>query len=226
LSCTKFYLKNNIIKDISQILIVSYKICESFLLIYLCNRIFATIFVMRNNHCFFGDSTKNIIIISYMKSKHIKQTITTCLLIALISGCASSTLIQSIPNRAKLTIDGSHVGTTPYKMRDTKITGTTTSIKLESEGYEPLHTTITKDEEVNPGAVIAGIFFYIPFLWTMRYNPVHTYELQKTSNQNEVKEERTITTTTGEKIRELKRLFDEGIITEEEFEKGKRKLLE
>lgn len=74
-------------------------------------------------------------------------------------GCASSTIIQSIPTGAKLYVDGESVGQTPYKLKDSKITGATTYIKLEMEGYENKITSISKDEEVNVGAVVGGLFF-------------------------------------------------------------------
>lgn len=160
-----------------------------------------------------------------MNYKLLQQSIASLLLVALISSCASSTLIQSVPTGAKLFIDGSLVGKTPYRMRDTKITGASTSIRIESEGYEPLFTIITKDEEVNPGAVIGGFFFLFPFLWTMQYQPWRNYELQKKTDSFKA-EPLFLTTSAVERIRELKKLLDEGIITKEEFEKGKRKILE
>ena len=85
------------------------------------------------------------------------------------------TLIQSNPSNAKLYIDGQHVGQTPYKHRDSKIVGSSLMVKIEKEGYQPLITTITKDEEVNVGAIVGGLFFVVPFLWTMQYQPCLLY---------------------------------------------------
>jgi len=95
----------------------------------------------------------------------------------LLPGCASTTMIQSIPDGAKVYLNEELAGTTPYLHSDTKIVGSTTRVKLEKEGYETLHTSFSRDEEVDVGAIIGGIFFLIPFLWTMKYKPVHTYEL-------------------------------------------------
>jgi len=50
-------------------------------------------------------------------------------------------------------------------------------IKLEKDGYEPLNTMISRDERVDVGAIIGGLFVLVPFLWTMQYNPQHSYEL-------------------------------------------------
>jgi hypothetical protein len=50
---------------------------------------------------------------------------------------------------------------------------------LTKEGYEDFMASFSRDEEVDVGAVIGGIFFLFPFLWTMKYKPFHTYELER-----------------------------------------------
>ena len=161
----------------------------------------------------------------------------------LIASCASSTMIQSIPSGAKLYLNEQPVGNTPYKMRDTKITGTCTDVRLEMDGYEPLYTSICKDEEAHAGAIVGGIFFLIPFLWTMKYQASHTYELypagtydtedgleyvpeptQQRQQQNEPN--KVETRSKAERLRELKALHDDGILTKEEFEQEKKKILD
>jgi hypothetical protein len=104
-------------------------------------------------------------------------------------------------------------------------------VKLEKEGYEDLNTSFSRTEQVDVGAIIGGLFFWIPFLWTMKYNPMHTYELMPSSKheQSVVKTAPTQDTQSASKIemlRELKQLLDEDIITQEEFEKEKTKILE
>lgn len=56
--------------------------------------------------------------------------------------------------------------------------GSTTDIRLEKDGYETLNTTLSRNERADVGAIVGGIFFIFPFLWTMKYNLVHTYELR------------------------------------------------
>ena len=97
--------------------------------------------------------------------------------VVLFSSCASSTMIQSNPSEAKVYLDGESVGSTPYTMRDTKIVGSTTTVVLKKEGYEDFVTSISRNEEVDAGAIIGGIFLLFPFLWTMKYKPIHNYEL-------------------------------------------------
>ncbi len=115
-----------------------------------------------------------------MKHKVTKATKAISILLAgslLLTSCASTTMIQSSPNGAKLYLDGETAGRTPYSLTDTKIVGSCTSVRLEKTGYEPFNTDICKNEEVDVGAIIGGIFFLFPFLWTMKYKPVHRYDL-------------------------------------------------
>jgi len=95
----------------------------------------------------------------------------------LLTSCASTTTIESIPSDAKIYLNGEYVGKTPYTHTDTRIVGSTTTVKLEKEGYSPLNTSFSRNEEVEVGAIIGGIFTWIPLLWVMKYKPTHTYEL-------------------------------------------------
>ena len=115
-----------------------------------------------------------------------QQFIAFLLLLALMTGCYSTTLIQSIPTGAKIYVDGEPVGKTPYLIRDSKITGASTAIRLELDEHETFITYMSKDEEINVGALIGGFFFTIPFLWSMEYNTVHTYDLPKIEENNKI----------------------------------------
>jgi hypothetical protein len=95
----------------------------------------------------------------------------------MMSSCASSTMIISEPPGAKVYLNGETVGTTPYKMTDTKILFSCTSVELKKEGYETFYIDICRDEKPDVGAIIGGVFLTIPFLWTLKYNPTHRYEL-------------------------------------------------
>jgi hypothetical protein len=112
------------------------------------------------------------------------KTILTALVAAvMLSSCASSTLITSVPPGAKVTINGMLKGVTPYQMTDTKIIGATSTIRLELNGYQPKDVMISRNEKVDVGAVIGGLFFWFPFLWTMGYEPMHMYELTPESGK-------------------------------------------
>jgi hypothetical protein len=148
----------------------------------------------------------------------------------LVSGCASTTMIQSSPSGAKLFLNGETVGTTPYSHTDTKIVGSTTHVRLEKEGYEPLNTAFSRDEEVDVGAIIGGLFVWVPFLWIMKYKPVRTYELKPFSGNDFPLEKQIMlqdgSSSKSEKLRELKKLLDDKIITQEEFDAEKKKILD
>jgi PEGA domain len=94
------------------------------------------------------------------------------------AGCASSTVLQSQPPGARVTINGATVGNTPYTLTDTKIVGSTTPIHLELPGYQPLDVAISRSEELDVLPLIAGIFLLIPLLWVMKYQANHVYQLQ------------------------------------------------
>ena len=147
----------------------------------------------------------------------------------LLSSCASSTIITSTPTGAKVYVDGEPVGTTPYIHSDTKIVGSATSVKLQKEGYEPFNMSFARNEEADVGAIIGGVFLWVPFLWTMKYKPYHTYELIPVSGtQPNLLAPARMTEglkSKPDQLRELKKLLDEKIISQEEYEKEKKKVL-
>ena len=95
----------------------------------------------------------------------------------LAASCSSTTIISSEPEGAKLYIDEEYVGKTPYSYTDTKILGSQITVRILADGYAPFNTVISRDEKVDAGAIVGGLFFLIPFLWTMEYKPTHFYEL-------------------------------------------------
>lgn len=141
--------------------------------------------------------------------------------IFLFASCASTTMIKCNVPDANLYLDGMKVGNAPYSMTDTKIVGSTTTVKIEKEGYETLNTIISRDEEADVGAIIGGLFIWVPFLWTMKYKPLHYYELEPTDN----KRKSSIKTDYVTELRELKKLLDDGILTQSEYESEKSSIL-
>lgn len=124
-------------------------------------------------------------------------------------------------------MDEEFVGSTPYLHKDTKIVGSTSALRLEKEGYTPFLASLTRNEEVDVGALIGGLFVTIPFLWIMKYKPSRTYELQPTTgNLSAPPRAQAPQKSKAERLRELKQIFDERIITAEEYEKEKKKILE
>jgi len=155
-----------------------------------------------------------------------------CFLLALtvfIASCASTTMIQSVPSGAEVYIDSQKKGVTPYSYNDTKIVGSATDIRLKKEGYEEFSVTMVRNERVDGGAVVGGLFFVIPFLWVMRYDPVHEYELIPAKDGSGVVKAAdgsaaSSTNSTNELIK-LQTLLDQGSITKDDFTTLKVKIL-
>jgi len=148
----------------------------------------------------------------------------------ILTSCASTTIFQTVPTDAKLYLNEEFVGTTPYTYTDTKIIGATTLVRIEKEGYAPLYTTISRNEEADVGAIIGGFLLLAPFLWTMKYKPTHTYEIMPYDENlmypEAVQDAQDFNNIKVEQLRELKKLLDEKIITKEEFNTEKKKILD
>jgi hypothetical protein len=112
----------------------------------------------------------------------IKKSIALLAMTSFIAGCSSTTVITSQPEGAKLYMNNSYVGTTPYTYTDMKVVCSSTTLQLKMDGYEPFTTSLTKNEKLDAGAIVGGVFFLFPFIWTMEYQPMHTYELVPATN--------------------------------------------
>ena len=173
-----------------------------------------------------------LIFLKKMKKMKKVSLISAALFFILISlsSCSSVTMIKSEPNGAKVYLNDNYVGNTPYKMEDSKISFSRTFVRIEKDGYKTLETYITKDEDVNVGAIVGGVIFWFPFLWTMSYMPEHIYELTPTNEDekyyyNDNNEGQKNQSSKYQQLIDLKKLLDEGIITQEEYEKEKQKVL-
>ncbi len=96
----------------------------------------------------------------------------------LLSGCASSTLINSIPPGAKVYVDGQYLGHAPVKQKDAAILGSFKDVVLKKDGYRDQSGTIRKDE-IRFLPLIAGIWLIIPWLWVTGYPDQYTFELEE-----------------------------------------------
>jgi hypothetical protein len=99
-------------------------------------------------------------------------------ILTLLASCSSVTVLTSAPEGARVYVQDQPVGYTPYTYTDTKIVGTATPIRLELEGYKPLTTVLVRNEEIDIAPIIGGFCFAWPlWLWSMKYQPMHLYEL-------------------------------------------------
>lgn len=163
-----------------------------------------------------------------MKSIHSFKKITAVTISTsiLFASCASKTMIQSNPSNAKLYINNEFVGNTPFDYKDSKIVGSTNDVKLEKEGYETFYSSFSRSEKADVGAIIGGVFLLFPFLWTMKYKDSRTYELLPVNGSSQKNEPLTsVNDSKAKRLRDLKQLLDEEVITKAEFEKEKEKIL-
>ena len=103
-------------------------------------------------------------------------------LLAILTGCASSTVIRSRPDGAKVYVDNVSMGTTPLQYSDTAIAGTVKPIRLKKDGYKPLDTVIRKDQ-FKVGPCIGGALVLFPFVWILGYPDVYEFELESEKAQ-------------------------------------------
>ena len=62
-----------------------------------------------------------------------------------VTGCASSTLIRSVPPGAKVYVDGQYLGQSPVTHRDSAPLWTTKTVTLKLDGYGDQSGTIRKE---------------------------------------------------------------------------------
>lgn len=105
------------------------------------------------------------------------KNLLSLLLVMSVAGCASSTVIHSVPEGASLYLNGEKVGTTPYIHTDRKMSGTYSMITLKKDNHQEFKAALARNEEVNYWAVFSGVVLVAPLFWVMDYKPVHTYEL-------------------------------------------------
>ncbi|MBI3141379.1 MAG: SHOCT domain-containing protein [Bacteroidetes bacterium] len=139
------------------------------------------------------------------------------LAMALLAGCASSTMITSTPSEADVYVNGELKGKTPYKHEDEEIIFTKTRIELRKEGHQNLSTSITRDEEIMVEPAVVGFFFWPVWLWVMGYSDEHHYDLLPNTSASPKGLEKAII--------DLWDLYSNGILSEAEYAAEKSKVL-
>ena len=95
-----------------------------------------------------------------------------------VTGCASSTLIRSVPPGAKVYVDGQYLGQSPVTHRDSAPLWTTKTVTLKLDGYGDQSGTIRK-ENLRVGPLIGCILVYVPCLWLTGYPDQYTFTLDQ-----------------------------------------------
>ena len=102
----------------------------------------------------------------------------TVLAIAIFTSCASTTIITSTHKDTTIYVDGELKGKGSVTHTDTKTYGSTTVIKMSKDGCEDQTYYFKRNEEFDTSAFIGGFFVLVPFLWIMKYKPLHSYEFE------------------------------------------------
>ena len=123
-----------------------------------------------------------------MKQQSIKQSLLKTIRLIVMGGgiislisCASTTTIRAIDDNGaidrdvKIYADGSYRGQGEALYSDTKIVGSVTSINLRKDNCRSVQHSLSRSEQLQVGALIGGLFLWVPFLWIMGYNPIHSY---------------------------------------------------
>lgn len=105
----------------------------------------------------------------------LKLTLLTAFALNVIA-CSSTTTIRSTDQDAKIYIDSEFKGKGVVTHTDTKMMGSSTSVRMEKEGCEPVFYNFSRNEEFDAGACAGGVFVLVPFLWIQKYKPEHVYE--------------------------------------------------
>ncbi|GDX52092.1 hypothetical protein LBMAG27_11390 [Bacteroidota bacterium] len=123
------------------------------------------------------------------------------------------------------------MGVTPYSYSDTKVVGSSTPIAFKKDGYQDLNIVLHRTEQIDVAPAVVGFLFLWPlWLWLMKYDDTHSYQLQptepvtQTSPNSQTSTTNTSSNSTNELIK-LKNLLDQGAITNDDFTTLKVKIL-
>lgn len=93
----------------------------------------------------------------------------------LLWGCASRTVIHSVPEGADILVDEQFPGKTPFAYADAKVRGSETRVHLRMDGYRALDTAFRRDERIAWPVLLGGP---VPaLLWFKGYDSARTYRL-------------------------------------------------
>lgn len=105
------------------------------------------------------------------------------LTLTFLASCSSTTLIRTTDSQAKIYVDGELKGTGAATHTDSKMVGSTTSVRIEKPGCEPVFHSFSRNEEFDAGACAGGVFLLVPFLWIQKYKPERTFEYNCTAKK-------------------------------------------
>ncbi|MBN1297854.1 PEGA domain-containing protein [bacterium] len=107
------------------------------------------------------------------------NTIAVSLVFLILSGCASTTLINTEPSNAEIWIDGINMGYTPYSHTDTDLSFSTKTVQLKKGGFQDATHVIKRDQMNVQNTVLSFLCFWPGLLWSWEYPASYTFSLVK-----------------------------------------------
>lgn len=145
-----------------------------------------------------------------------------------LAGCSESTVVRSYPPGAKLYVNGVFVGVTPvnYTVDRSQFSSGDFSVRVDRPGYASAEGVLRK--QVCPGRVTGGVFTLgILFLFkrpTCFVSP-QDFSLEALADQPASDGGTPHQPTLEERLDRIRKMRDQGIITDEEFEHYRKEIL-
>jgi len=96
--------------------------------------------------------------------------------VLILCGCASSTVIKTIPDGVRVKQGNELIGITPYEHWDREVSNYVLNLTLSKEGYRDKEIAIEKNVLYIHRLIVPPI---IGLPWLLGYNPSYLYELEK-----------------------------------------------
>jgi hypothetical protein len=145
-----------------------------------------------------------------------------------LAGCTEWAMVRSYPPGSKVSVNGDFVGVTPvvYTVDGAKFTGREFPVRIERTGYAPADSVLRK--QTCPGRVAGGVFT-LGILFLFR-NPTcfvspQDFLLEALSNTADAGTGTAHQPTVEERLDRIRRMRDQGVITNEEFEHYRSEIL-
>jgi len=145
------------------------------------------------------------------------------LTLMIFAACSESVRVATTPPGARLYLDGREVGVTPYTFSVRRSQIREVSYRIELENYRTVEGTLHK--RVAPGRVVGAVFtlgilylfrspFYIQSLnETLAIQPIQSRQAQQVAPIEE-------------RLKKLKQLRDEGVLSHGDYQRQKTHILE
>ncbi|MDP2853419.1 MAG: hypothetical protein Q8O28_04130 [Smithellaceae bacterium] len=155
----------------------------------------------------------------------------------ILFGCASTTYIRTLPSAAKIYEGDVLKGFTPYMHWDREEGNASRTFILYKEGYKDKIITIKKTD-FNPMRIIGPPVLAWPWLYDYPYE--YVFELEKSGQPIAEKTLQSVPTYPNletqpkmsdpsgyvQKLRELKKIKEEGLITDKEYEQKRKAIID